>query len=132
MYFSIFPNNQKNVKSCISDGHKLWEATSGHNGSQAVLWWIYWVYGEGLLFQLAWRKGKVYKSRKDVFVYTFPFLSLDPACTTLHTVRSNSLFFHRIGPLGRFDLVVAKSVHVWLADEFVCPLPMQFFLRVIR
>ena len=23
--------------------------------------------------------------------------------------------FHRIGPLGRFDLVVAKSVHVWLA-----------------
>ena len=30
--------------------------------------------------------------------------------------------FHRIGPLGRFDLVVAMSVCV-----SVCPLPMRFF-----
>ena len=29
--------------------------------------------------------------------------------------------FHRIGPLGRFGLVVAMSV-----PDFVCPLPMQF------
>ena len=26
-------------------------------------------------------------------------------------VKTNSKYFHRIGPLGRFDLVVAMSVH---------------------
>ena len=33
--------------------------------------------------------------------------------------------FHQLGPLGRVGLVVTKSVCVF----FVCPLPMQFFLR---
>ena len=34
--------------------------------------------------------------------------------------------FHRIGPLGRFGLVVAMSVRPSL--NLSCPLPMQFFL----
>ena len=36
------------------------------------------------------------------------------------------LYFHRIGPLGRFDLVVAMSV-CQLLCQLVCPLPMRFF-----
>ena len=39
--------------------------------------------------------------------------------------KSNAIFFHRIGPLGRFDLVVAKSVHM-----FACLSPSHaIFLR---
>ena len=34
----------------------------------------------------------------------------------------DQLAFHRISPLGRFGLVVAKSVHGW----GLCPLPMRF------
>ena len=35
--------------------------------------------------------------------------------------------FHQIGPLGRFGLVVAKSVCLFACLSVCCALPMQFF-----
>ena len=39
---------------------------------------------------------------------------------------AKNVFFHRIGPMGRFGLVVAMYVSLFVT-LFVCPLPMQFF-----
>ena len=38
----------------------------------------------------------------------------------------NLLYFHRIGPLGRFGLIVAMSVRPSVRPYLSCPLPMQF------
>ena len=37
------------------------------------------------------------------------------------------MFFHRIGPLGRFSLVVVMSVDMWI---YMSP-PMRFFRPLI-
>ena len=45
------------------------------------------------------------------------------------------IFIKSAHSLGRFDLVVAMSVRIWLSGQVLvylsCPLPMQFFLHYV-
>ena len=47
----------------------------------------------------------------------------------LYLSLSTKTFFHQIGPLGQFGLVVAMSVCVFVCVS-VCPPPLRFFLCV--
>ena len=50
--------------------------------------------------------------------------STSPVCQVSHV----TIYFHRIGPLGQFGLVVKMTVCVYVYI-FICPLPMQLFTR---